>query len=141
MRDLIRLITKNPHNFDYDKKCVCYFFEDIINGTKTSFSNILIDKKLYENISVYNILNKTTTCPKPLCIKFDKIGGLLYHLMVKLSIWCYLIMDCLTKFVITLNLLSKKVILQIVLTTILGRSELIHIILCLFKKYWLFIMF
>ena len=31
-----------------------YYFDDIINGTKINFSNILLDKKLYENISVYN---------------------------------------------------------------------------------------
>ena len=33
----------------------CYYFDDIINGSKTNVSNILLDKKLYENISVYNI--------------------------------------------------------------------------------------
>ena len=40
---------------------VCYYFDDIINGTKINFSNILLDKKLYENISVYNISYKTPT--------------------------------------------------------------------------------
>ena len=37
------------------KNRVCYYFDDIINGTKINFSNVLSDKKLYENISVYNI--------------------------------------------------------------------------------------
>ena len=32
-----------------------------------------MDKKLYENISVYNISYKTPTGPKPLLIRFDKI--------------------------------------------------------------------
>ena len=45
------------------------------------------------------------------------------------------------KFVIRLNILKvKKVVLQMVLIIILGRSELIHIIFYLLKKYWLFIM-
>ena len=37
------------------------------------FSNIVLDKTFYENISVYDILYKPSTCPKPLRIKFDKI--------------------------------------------------------------------
>ena len=55
------------------KNCACYYFDDIINGTKIYFSNILSDKKLYENVSVYNISYKTPTGPKPLRIRFDKI--------------------------------------------------------------------
>ena len=34
------------------KNRVCYYFDDTINGKKINFSNILLDKKLYENISV-----------------------------------------------------------------------------------------
>ena len=48
------------------KNRVCYYFDDIINGTKINFSNILLNKKLYENISVYNILYKTPVGAKPL---------------------------------------------------------------------------
>ena len=51
----------------------CFYFDDIINGTKINFSNILLDKKSYENISVYSISYKTLTGPKRLRIKFDKI--------------------------------------------------------------------
>ena len=40
---------------------VCYYFDDIIKGTKINFSSILLDKKLYENISVYSISYKTPT--------------------------------------------------------------------------------
>ena len=43
------------------KNHVCYYFGDIINGIDINFSNILIVEKLYENISVYNILYKTST--------------------------------------------------------------------------------
>ena len=51
----------------------CFYFDDIINGTKINFSNILLDKKSYENISVYSISYKSLTGPKRLRIKFDKI--------------------------------------------------------------------
>ena len=53
----------------------CYYFDDIIKDIDINFSDILVDKKLYENISVYDILYKTSICPKPLCIRFDKIDG------------------------------------------------------------------
>ena len=62
------------------KNHVCYHFDDIINGTNINFSNILLDTKLYENISVYNILHKTPTGPKPLRIRFDKIDGFIIAL-------------------------------------------------------------
>ena len=39
------------------------------------FSDILLEEKLYENISVYDISYKTSTDPKPLPISFDKIDG------------------------------------------------------------------
>ena len=39
------------------------------------FSNILLDKELYENLSAYNISYKTPTDPKPLGIRFDKINA------------------------------------------------------------------
>ena len=48
------------------KNRVCCCFDDTINGTKINFSNILLNKKLYENISVYNILYKTPVGAKPL---------------------------------------------------------------------------
>ena len=34
------------------KNLVCYHLDDKINSTKINFSNILLNKKLYENISV-----------------------------------------------------------------------------------------
>ena len=40
-----------------------------------TFSNILLDKKLYENISVYDISYKTSMGLKSLHIRFDKIDG------------------------------------------------------------------
>ena len=37
------------------KNWVWYYFDDIIKGKKINFSNTLLNKKLYENTSVYNI--------------------------------------------------------------------------------------
>ena len=54
------------------KNRACYYFDDIIGDFDINFDNILLDEKLYENISVYDISYKTSTSPKPLRIKFDK---------------------------------------------------------------------
>ena len=43
------------------ENCVCYYFDDTTNGTEINFSNILLNKKLYENTSVHNISYKTVT--------------------------------------------------------------------------------
>ena len=67
------------------KNRACYYFNEVINGAKIDFTYILLDKKLYENISVYNILYKPPTGPKPLHIKLIKQMDLLYLLMVKLN--------------------------------------------------------
>ena len=50
---------------------MCYYFDDIINGTKINFSNILLNKQIYEK--TYNISYITPAGLKPLCIRFDKI--------------------------------------------------------------------
>ena len=66
------------------KNRLCYYFDDIINGTKINFINILLEKKLYENILVYKISYKTPTCPKPLPIRFNKIDGFIIVLHGKI---------------------------------------------------------
>ena len=33
----------------------CYYFNDIINATDVNFNDILLDEKLYENISIDDI--------------------------------------------------------------------------------------
>ena len=53
-----------------------YYFDDTINGTDIDFNDILLDEKLCENVSVYDILYKTSADSKPLRIRFDKIDGL-----------------------------------------------------------------
>ena len=67
------------------KNRACYYFDDIINGSKINFSNILLNKKLYENIPVYNISNKNPTGPKPWHIRFDKIDGFIISLDGKIK--------------------------------------------------------
>ena len=41
-----------------------YYFDDITNDTDVNFSDILLDQKLYEHISVYEISYKTSTGSK-----------------------------------------------------------------------------
>ena len=67
--------NKNELKETDSKNRVCYYFDDIINGTKINFSNILLDKKLYENISVNSISYKTPIGRKPVHIRFDKRDG------------------------------------------------------------------
>ena len=52
---------------------------------KLILGNILLDKKLYEKISVYNILYKIPTVPKPLRIRFDKIDGFILSFDCKIK--------------------------------------------------------
>ena len=58
---------------DIKNRTRCYF-DDIIK-VQVFILVILLDEKLYKIISVYDISNKTTTDPKPLCIRLDKIDG------------------------------------------------------------------
>ena len=37
---------------------MCYYLNDIVKDININFSNILVDKKLYENILVYENLYK-----------------------------------------------------------------------------------
>ena len=64
---------------------MCSYFDDIINATKINFNNVLINKKLYENISVNKISYKSPTGPKPLLISFSKIDGFIISLDSKIK--------------------------------------------------------
>ena len=66
---------KSKNKLKKIKNRMCYCFDYIINGSKINFSNILLDKKLYENLPGYNIWYKTLTGPKPLHIRFNKLDG------------------------------------------------------------------
>ena len=78
--------------------------------------------------------------PKPLRIRFDKIDG---FIRIRGGEVRYLVPfdhELFDKICDKIKyLISEKVALQIVLIIILERSELIHIILYLLKKYRLFI--
>ena len=52
-----------------------YYFDDIIKLEDFYIYNILIDKKLHENILIYDISYRTLIDLKPLRIRFDKIDG------------------------------------------------------------------
>ena len=52
-----------------------YYFDDTIGDFDNNFDNISLDKKFYENISVYDISQKTSTGSKPWRIKFNKVDG------------------------------------------------------------------
>ena len=67
------------------KNRACHYFDDIIKDKKINFSNILLNKKLYENVSVYTISYKTPADPKPLRISFDKIDGFIISLDGKIK--------------------------------------------------------
>ena len=50
------------------KNRACYYFNDIIKIEDFDLDNILIDKKSYKNILVYNISYKSLIDSKPLRI-------------------------------------------------------------------------
>ena len=112
------------------KNSVRYYFDDIINGTKINFSNILSNKKLSENISVYNISYKSPTDLKPLRITFDKIDGFVISLDGKIKHLVLLDFGLFDKICDKIRyLISKKVVLQKVFIIIFERLELVYIIL------------
>ena len=84
---------------------MCYYVDDIVNGTIINFNNILLNRKLHEYISVYNISYKYPTGPKPLRIRFDKIDGFIISLDCKVKHLLLFDYGCLIKFVIRLNIL------------------------------------
>ena len=55
------------------KNCTCYYFDDIIKFEDFDIDNILIDEKSHENISIYDISNKTLIGPKSLRIRFNSV--------------------------------------------------------------------
>ena len=67
------------------KNRACYYFDDINKDININFSDILLDEKLYENISVYHISYKTSAAPKPLSIRFNKINGFIMVLDGKIK--------------------------------------------------------
>ena len=143
-------ITNTIHKFSWVGVCIkckdklkeidikngaCYYFDDIIEDININFSDILLDEKIYENISVYEISCKTSTGPKTLRIRFDKIDG---FIRVRGDEFRYLVLfdyGVFDKICDKIKyLISEKVVLQIVLIITLEKSELIHIIFYLLKN-------
>ena len=52
-----------------------WYFDDIIKNGDIRFNDTLVNEKLYENISVFDISYKTSTGLKPLHITYCKIDG------------------------------------------------------------------
>ena len=57
------------------KSRTCYCFDDIMQARDIYSGNILLDKKVYENISIYDISYKTFMGSNLLRIWLDKIDG------------------------------------------------------------------
>ena len=55
------------------KSPTCYYFDDIMKVEDIYSDDILLDKKSYENISIYDISYKNFLGEKPLSIWFKKI--------------------------------------------------------------------
>ena len=53
----------------------CYYFDDIMKVVDIYFDNILLEKKSYEIILVYDISYKTVMGARPLRIMFDSVDG------------------------------------------------------------------
>ena len=52
-----------------------YYFDETVKLEDIDFDNILIEKKSYENMLIYNISYKALMGPKPLLIRFNKIDA------------------------------------------------------------------
>ena len=55
------------------KKTLCYYFNEIVKIEDFDNDNVLIVKKSYKNILIYNA--QTFDCCQIFSIKFDKIDG------------------------------------------------------------------
>ena len=109
----LKIVSKEELKKTDNKNRTCHYFDDIIRDFGINFENILLDVKLHKEFRI-----------------LDKIRYLI------LFDYSYYDKICdKTKY-----LTSEKVVLQIVSIIILEESELIHMILYLLKKYWLFIM-
>ena len=111
------------------KNGTCYYFDDIIRVEDTDFDNILLEKKSFENILIYDISYKAFMGVKPLSIRFDEVYGVIKiydgtrYLQLFGSWFCRRIDDRMN------YLIVKKVIINMVLIIILEEPEFTHIIL------------
>ena len=111
--------------------CTCYYFDDIIKLEDFDLDNISIAEKPHESILIYNISYKTLFDSKPLRIRCDKIYGFIriYDGTRHLTLFAsekYEAIYCTVRYLISLKSEIKYIFL-----TILQKSKLIIIILCL----------
>ena len=111
------------------KNRTCYYFDDIIRVEDTDFDNILLEKKSFENILIYDISYKAFMGVKPLSIRFDEVYGVIKiydgtRYLQLFGSWFYRRIDDRMNYLIV-----KKVIINMVLIIILEEPEFIHIIL------------
>ena len=67
------------------KNCMYHYFDGITTDRDIYSVDILLDEKIYENISVYDISYKTSMGSKPLSIRFNKIDGFITVLDCKIK--------------------------------------------------------
>ena len=95
----------------------------------------LLDKKSYENISVYNTLYKSPTGRKPLRIRFDKIDGFITSLDGKTKYLMFFDYGLFNKICEKIKyLISTKSSIANSINHNFEGSELIHIILYLLEN-------
>ena len=118
------------------KNRTCYYFDDIITNRDIYSVDILLDEKVYGNISLYDISCKTSTGPTQLRIRLDKIDvfiiildGKTKHLVLFDYGLCDKICDKIK------YLLSEKSGITDSINHNFGKIRIDSIILYLFKKY------
>ena len=60
-----------------NSNCTCYYFDDTIKSKDFHFDNILLDKKPFGNILIYDICWITLITAKPIHTMFSKVNGLI----------------------------------------------------------------
>ena len=77
----IKIKSKNELKEIDIKNQAYYYFDDKTNSTDPHLSDIIFSKTLSEFISVYQISYKTSTGPKQLRIRFNKINGFVFNIL------------------------------------------------------------
>ena len=113
------------------KNCTFYYFDDIIKLEDFSLDNILIDEKSHENIMIYDVSYKILIGSKPLRIRFDKMDRIIktYDGATYLTLFGTEKYDAI--YDIIRYLISLKSSITYIFLTVLRKSKLIFMILCL----------
>ena len=123
------------------KNRTCCNFDDVMKARDIDSGNILWEEKIYKNNLIYDNSHKIFMGSKPLRIWFDKIEGFIKiydgirYLVILDHSWFDEICD------INKYLMSEKNSITDSINCNVARIRIDFIILYLYKKYWLFIMF